>query len=99
MAHKLLIESSGVPGGVYRSGASQNSDGQTRTIFCWGLFAEATVELQYSPSPDGPWFTDKTGESTFTEDDMRTVRFAAGIWIRASITSATSNTKVNMMVY
>jgi len=99
MAHKLLEAQSGVPGGRYTSGVSQNHDGQVRTIFCWGSFAEATVNLEYAPSPEGPWFRDDTGESTFTTNDMRTIRFAAGLWIRATIDGATSPTVVNLQVF
>lgn len=101
MAHKLLQNEAGTPNGVYASGSSQNHDGQVRTVFCWGTFAEAVVNLEYSPTPDpnGPWFRDKTGESTFTTDDMRTLRFAAGLWMRATITGATSNTRLNLQVF
>lgn len=99
MAHKLLQNEAGTPNGVYVSGSSQNHDGQVRTIFCWGTFAEATVNLEYSPSPDGPWFQDQTGESTFIEQDMRTLRFAAGLWMRATITGATTNTRLNLQVF
>jgi hypothetical protein len=99
MAHKLLQNEAGTPDSVYTSGVSQNHDGQVRTIFCWGTFGEAQVDLEYAPSPEGPWFEDQTGESTFTFNDMRTVRFAAGIWMRAKITGATVGTRLNLSVF
>jgi hypothetical protein len=99
MAHNLLIEQGGIERGTYTSGPAQNNDGQTRTLFCWGTFAEAMVSLQYAPAPEGPWFDDKTGESTFRENDIRTVRFAAGLWIRGVIVGATANTRVNLVVF
>lgn len=99
MAHLLLVLETGTPGGVYTSGPAQNHDGQTRTMFAWGTFADATVSLQYAPSPEGPWFDDRTGESTFTEQDMRTVRFAAGLWIRGKVDGASPQTIVNLAVF
>lgn len=99
MAHKLFIDQSGTLGGTYASNPAQNNDGQVRTLFCWGAFGEATVHLEYSPSPDGPWFRDQTGESTFTREDMRTLRFAAGLWIRGVIEGASTNTRINLQVF
>lgn len=99
MAHKLLESQTGTPAGVFTSGAAQNNDAQIRTIFCWGVFGEAAVAVQYGPSADGPWFSDKTGESSFTEDDMRTIQIGASLFFRATITGATAGTNVNLIIF
>ena len=99
MAHKLFINQAGQVGGTYSSAPAQNNDGQVRTIFCWGTFGEATVYLEYAPSAEGPWFRDKTGESTFMENDLRTIRFAAGLFIRGVIDGATGATRINLYVF
>ena len=99
MAHKLLESQRGAPGSRYVSGVAQNNDAQIRTIFCWGTFGEATVRLEYGPSAEGPWFVDETDESTFVENDMRTIQFGASLFMRAVIDGATTGTNVTLIVF
>lgn len=98
MAIKLLESQAGTVGGTYNSNETINQDAMQRTFFCWGIFAEARVEIEYSP--DGvEWFRDKNGESTFRENDLRTLRFAAGVHYRAALVGATATTLLNLWVF
>jgi len=98
MASKLLESQPGTIGGTYNSSDVINYDAMQRTFFCWGTFGEAIVYIEYSP--DGvKWFRDKTEESTFLSEDLRTMRFAAGVHFRAAIVGATASTSINLWVF
>jgi hypothetical protein len=95
MAVKLLDASAGTIGGTYNTNGTRNPDSVQKTFFCWGTFAEAAVYIEYSP--DGvEWFRDKTEESKFIEKDLRTLKFAPGVHIRAAIVGATASTLLNL---
>jgi hypothetical protein len=98
MATKLFIAQFGVTGDTVYSGAMLNVDGSQRTIFCWGTFGRGSVYVEYSP--DGiNWFRDRTDESTFWENDLRTLRPAAGIWIRGAFVNPLDPSSINLWVF
>jgi hypothetical protein len=95
MALKLLDANAGTIGGTYNTNGVLNPDSVQKTFFCWGSFADAVVYIEYSP--DGiEWFRDKTEESRFTEKDLRTLKFAPGVHVRAAIVGATASTLLNL---
>lgn len=95
MAVKLLDANAGTIGGTYNTNGTPNPDSVQKTFFCWGTFAEASVYIEYSP--DGiEWFRDRTAESTFTDKDLRTMKFAPGTHVRAAIVGATAGTLLNL---
>lgn len=71
--------------------------GGVGTVFVYGTWDSAQVDIEVSP--DGSTWVALGGDMAFTEDGVQNFDLAAGVKVRATVTSAGASTSVSVWVF
>ena len=93
MSERLLTAESGKQGGILWSGTVKIPDNLQRTLFIWGTWGEATVQVQVSPNGKD-WIP--LSEQVATKNGWLPVRLSPGVFLRAGIVNPSGSTSLNV---
>ena len=66
------------------------------TVYATGTFDGATVQLDHSPSADGPWVSES--DVAFDSAGSKSTPMSRHAWVRGTVSSAGASTSVTLWI-